>query len=115
MEYSIADSTYFSTTAHPTCSYCHIFLIQVHLVPQLCQIEFNILNILVYYGDRALRLALPPRSSFSKQTASRLVLRLMQSARQMLFFEQKRVQAGSPDDGQKLIDQFIGMLLLSIC
>jgi hypothetical protein len=32
----------------------------------------------------------------------------MNLAHQMLFFEQKMGQVGSPEDGQKLIDQFIG-------
>ena len=62
----------------------------------------------MYYGDDALRLALPPRQQFSKKAASALVVQLIESAQQMLQFEQQRVQRGGVDDGDKLVKELTG-------
>jgi hypothetical protein len=58
-----------------------------------------------------LRLALPPRSVFSKKSASPLVLQLIASARRMLRFEQQRTQKGGREDGDKLVSQLAGQFL----
>ena len=63
---------------------------------------------LVYYRDGALRLHLPLRANFKRETAEPIVIRLIKSARLMLANEQLRAEAGSKDDGQTLVHQMIG-------
>lgn len=63
----------------------------------------------VYYQDRALRLNLPPTpDQFKKNTVDDLVKYLIQSACEILQNEQLRMQKGTKDDGQLLIQQLRG-------
>ncbi|KAK6966290.1 ribonuclease H-like domain-containing protein [Favolaschia claudopus] len=64
----------------------------------------------VYYSDGAIRLALPPRVNFSKQTASPLVVYLISKAREMLQNEQKREQRGDKSEGDILVKQMISYM-----
>ena|SRR5882724_3579771 len=79
---------------------CICFLPQQYLILMLLP---------VYYRDNALRLALPPGSSFSKWTASSLVLCLIASAQHILHNEQQRVQSGTKEADAKLIAQLTGI------
>jgi hypothetical protein len=64
---------------------------------------------LVYYQDRTLRLNLPPTpDQFKKGTVDDLVKYLIQSACEILQNEQLRMQKGTKEDGQLLIQQLRG-------
>lgn len=65
---------------------------------------------LVYYRDGALRLHLPLRENFKRETAEPTVIRLIKSARLMLANEQLRAEAGNQNDGQILVHQIIGRI-----
>ncbi|KAJ6495921.1 hypothetical protein DFH09DRAFT_946043, partial [Mycena vulgaris] len=71
------------------------------------------INIIVYYRDGALRLGLPPRQDFNKETASPLVGYLITNARLMLRAEQKREQRGDSSEGDILVKQIICLYLCS--
>ncbi|KAJ6575687.1 hypothetical protein DFH09DRAFT_1361827 [Mycena vulgaris] len=60
--------------------------------------------------DGALRLGLPPRQDFKKETASPLVGYLITNARLMLRAEQKREQRGDSSDGDILVKQIISFM-----
>ncbi|KAJ6534599.1 hypothetical protein DFH09DRAFT_1369723 [Mycena vulgaris] len=68
------------------------------------------INIIFYYRDGALRLGLPPRQDFNKETASPLVGYLITSARLMLRAEQKREQRGDSSEGDILVKQIISFM-----
>ncbi len=94
-----------------------LFLIAYLLDPSTFLHHFYLLTIYkcddmaaVYYRDGALRLDLPPRISFSKSTASTLVLRLMKVALRMLEHEQARTSSGGLEQGQILAKQISGEL-----
>ncbi|KAK0498286.1 hypothetical protein EDD18DRAFT_82822 [Armillaria luteobubalina] len=59
----------------------------------------------VYYSDRALRLNLPPRPSFSKMIAPPLVMRLFRAALSMLENKQLRRNSGGKEQASELITQ----------
>ncbi|KAJ7170463.1 hypothetical protein C8R43DRAFT_1103347 [Mycena crocata] len=63
-----------------------------------------------YYRDGALRLALPPRHNFSRQTASPLVDYLMKSAREMFRCEQFRHRNGTEAEAAILTKQLIAYM-----
>lgn len=62
----------------------------------------------VYFRDGALKLDLPPRHLFRGNTASPLVLQIIDSAILMLEWEQKRTLSGGPEQGRLLIEQITG-------
>jgi hypothetical protein len=70
--------------------------------------------LLVYFRDGAMRLQLPPRASFSKDTMSAFLRRLFVSARKMLFYEQKRMQSGGGVEAALLVKQLTGEFLSAI-
>ena len=54
----------------------------------------------------------PTRSSFSKCTASPFAIQLINSACKMLQHEQQRMKIGGKDDGDKLVAQLTGEIIL---
>ncbi|KAJ7845606.1 hypothetical protein B0H14DRAFT_3454874 [Mycena olivaceomarginata] len=64
----------------------------------------------VYYHDGAIRLELPPRVNFEKETASPFVVYLVTSARLMLQHEQKRERSGTAAEGDILVKQIISYM-----
>ena len=85
------------------------FLLDPSECMKTCRGSFSFFT--VYYRDGALRLALPPRSVFSKKSACPLVLQLIASARRMLRFEQQHTKKGGREDGDKLVSQLAGQFL----
>ena len=63
---------------------------------------------IVYYRDGALRLHLPLRANFKRETTEPIVIRLIKSARLMLANELLWAEAGSKEDGQTIVHQMIG-------
>ncbi|KAJ7503587.1 ribonuclease H-like domain-containing protein [Mycena galericulata] len=64
----------------------------------------------IYYSDSALKLNLPPRATFSKDTAPVLARMLIRYARQMLATEQLREQQGGAEEGELLVKQLIAYM-----
>lgn len=58
----------------------------------------------------ALKLNLPPRSKFSRDTAPQLARDLIRYAQRMLANEQLRERAGGAEEGDVLVKQLIGNL-----
>ncbi|KAJ6590797.1 hypothetical protein B0H10DRAFT_2332021 [Mycena sp. CBHHK59/15] len=58
----------------------------------------------------ALKLNLPPRSTFSKETAPQMARDLIRYARHMLANEQLREQEGGPEEGEVLVKQLIAYM-----
>ncbi|KAJ7580732.1 hypothetical protein C8J56DRAFT_867094, partial [Mycena floridula] len=59
----------------------------------------------IYYRDGALRLNLPPRESFSRDSVSPFLLQLLISARLMLSHEQQRMQSGGVAEADRLVQE----------
>ena len=54
----------------------------------------------------------PTRSSFLKRTASPLAIQLINSAHKMPQHEQQRIKIGGKEDGDKLVAQLTGEIIL---
>ncbi|KAJ7577673.1 hypothetical protein C8J56DRAFT_1060849 [Mycena floridula] len=63
----------------------------------------HLTNLLFYYHDGALRLNLPPRESFSRDSVSPFFLQLIISARLMLSHEQQHMQSGGVAEANRLV------------
>ncbi|KAJ6569911.1 hypothetical protein B0H10DRAFT_1964926 [Mycena sp. CBHHK59/15] len=82
-----------------------MFLLSYFLDPILAENSVQ-----VYYSDMALKLNLPPRSTFSKETAPQMARDLIRYARRMLANEQLREQEGGPEEGEVLVKQLIAYM-----